>query len=455
MEFYSQGSDLLRQLGVITDYNDVIFFILSGIGYWQIFKKCKGRKLLAFIPVARQYEIGRCADREGEGRIYAFLAVLRIVSDVVLNVIGLTENSPYISIVYSLWIVLLLINAVYEIRLFGGLCRIMGKKLFWVVLLLFSEVGWIVALKWGFDKSQPKYCIGDREKLAAPESGFVAVPEEKRGLTVNLHERAVLENLGKKVLLKDIHMTMKPGHMILLLGGSGCGKTTFVNAVTGYEKAKAEITLNGVDLYKNYKKLQHQIGLVPQQNLVRTSDLVQRTVADAAATRLPASIGMRERHKRVHDVLESVGLLQSQNNLVGKLSGGQLRRLSIAMELIANPDLFILDEPDSGLDGIMARGLMKDLRGIADTGKIVIVITHTPDRVIDLFDDVIILAKDANNVGRLAFFGPVEEARTFFDASTMEGILQKINRKGDGGEGRGDEFITKFSERENKLNGAG
>ena len=108
------------------------------------------------------------------------------------------------------------------------------------------------------------------------------------------------------------------------------------------------------------------------------------------------------------------GLEPVKNNLVEKLSGGQKKRASIAMEFISNPSLFILDEPDSGLDGVMARELMEQLRAIANQGKIVIVITHTPDRVIDLFDDVIVLAKDKNRTGRLAFFGPIEEARAFF-----------------------------------------
>ena len=140
------------------------------------------------------------------------------------------------------------------------------------------------------------------------------------------------------------------------------------------------------------------------------------------------------------------GLTPVRGNLVEKLSGGQKKRLSIALEFISNPSLFILDEPDSGLDGVMARELMEQLRLIADQGKIVIVITHTPDRVIDLFDDVIVLAKDSNRTGRLAFFGSIEEARNFFGKQTMEQIVMTINRQEEGGEGRADEFIAKYAE---------
>ena len=113
---------------------------------------------------------------------------------------------------------------------------------------------------------------------------------------------------------------------------------------------------------------------------------------------------------------------------MSQLSGGQRKRLSIALEYISDPGLFILDEPDSGLDGVVARELFEKLRKIADQGKIVIVITHTPDRVINMFDEVAVLAKE------------------FFGKEGMEGILSCINQKDEGGEGLADEFIEKFNE---------
>lgn len=113
-------------------------------------------------------------------------------------------------------------------------------------------------------------------------------------------------------------------------------------------------------------------------------------------------------------MLDKFGLHSVRSSLVEKLSVGQRKRLSIAMEFVSDPTLFILDEPDSGLDGIVVRKLFESLRSIADEGKIVIVITHTPDRVIDLFDDVIVLAKDSGRTGRLAFYGSIDESYEFF-----------------------------------------
>ena len=200
-------------------------------------------------------------------------------------------------------------------------------------------------------------------------------------------------------------------------------------------------------MYKDYGKMMYDMGFVPQQDLMRGNDTVVMTLKDAASLRLPSNISFKDKKKRVNEVLEDFGLKAVGNNLVEKLSGGQRKRLSIAMEYISDPTLFILDEPDSGLDGVVARSLFEKLRAIADQGKIVIVITHTPDRVIDLFDDVIVLAKDSRRTGRLAWYGPVDEAKEFFGKDTMEEILLSINQKEEGGEGRADEFVEKYADR--------
>ena len=232
--------------------------------------------------------------------------------------------------------------------------------------------------------------------------------------------------------------------MVLILGGSGAGKTTFINAVTGYEKANAAIRQGDVDVYDDYEKMKYRIGMVPQQDLLRGDDTVIMTLSNAAEMRMPTTSDLNERKERVNELLRLFGLENVRNELVDKLSGGQRKRLSIATEFVANPSIFILDEPDSGLDGVMARDLMKQLRNIADQNKIVMVITHTPDRVIDMFDKVIVLAKDSNQTGQLAFYGTVDEAKKFFNRKTMEDIILTVNSEGEGGEGQADIYIRKF-----------
>lgn len=410
-------------------------FIKSGIKFWW-----------AFIPCAREYKLAQAAGMEEEGRVVSVICGL----DIIIEIVRVIVDTVYSSDGFQLFLLVLqltieLIGFIYFVRIYLGLIDVYDQKKPWILAWIF--VDFLPALMWGWLKEySPLWKLSDiKNETAAAVSG-VNAPVLDRGLTVNLEERTATEFFKKKCLLRDIHMYIEPGHMVLLLGGSGAGKTTFVNAVNGYEKAKAEMVLNGHNMYQEYKRMQYDIGFVPQLDLMRGCDTVYRTLMDAAALRLPKGLQKAQRQNRVEEVMEIFGLTPVKNSLVVKLSGGQRKRLSIAMEFISNPTLFILDEPDSGLDGVMARELFNQLRSIADKGKIIIVITHTPDRVADLFDDVIVLAKDGERTGRLAYFGPIAEAREFFGKQRMEDIVKSINRTEEGGEGRADEFIMKYAE---------
>ena len=426
----------------------IILQILYIAGMYGIFQKCGLKGWYALLPCLREDKFGEIVGMEKEGRVTAMLQGLSIIlhetSLILYGRAGSDDTGFFIIAVVQFLINLSLL--IYMIRLCRALCEVFDRKKRWT--FLWVTLSCIPALMWGWMKKyQPLWKVDEmRHDAASFFSGSKAAVLDQ-GLTVNLEERTATEFFKKKYLLRDIHMYIQPGHMVLLLGGSGAGKTTYINAVNGYEKAKAEVVMNGRNMYKEYKDMQYDIGFVPQLDLMRGSDSVYRTLADAATLRLPSDFTREEREARVNEVMEIFGLTPVRNNLVVKLSGGQRKRLSIAMEFISNPTLFILDEPDSGLDGVMARELFQQLRQIADQGKIIIVITHTPDRVIDLFDDVIVLAKDANRTGRLAFFGPIDEAREFFGKEKMEEIVKSVNRQEEGGEGRADEFIMKYAKR--------
>ena len=417
------------------------------LGMWGIFKKCGLTPWQALILCLWQAEVGQVAGMEKDGRVAAAAGGIMILANYALVFIpdapGYENLRAFIAVVS---LVTAICYFVFMTRIELSLCEVFDRKKRWTFLWI--TLSGVPAMMWGWlKKYQPLWKVDEMKHDAASFFSGSKAAVLDQGLTVNLEERTATEFFKKKYLLRDIHMYIQPGHMVLLLGGSGAGKTTYINAVNGYEKAKAEVVMNGRNMYKEYKDMQYDIGFVPQQDLMRGSDSVYRTLADAATLRLPSAFTREEREARVNEVMEIFGLTPVRNNLVVKLSGGQRKRLSIAMEFISNPTLFILDEPDSGLDGVMARELFQQLRQIADQGKIIIVITHTPDRVIDLFDDVIVLAKDANRTGRLAFFGPIDEAREFFGKEKMEEIVKSVNRQEEGGEGRADEFILKYAER--------
>lgn len=446
---------------ILFNDTEIIPVILTALyigGLWGLLRKSGIRGWWALIPGAREYQLSRCAGREPEGRVYSVVTIVDTIFTLVLQLTTVAEmdiDSPVI--IEELMSRFLLISVAlipiaitqffYGIRIWSGLIQVYNVRRSWMLLTLTVYTRWIPALVWGFVPGyQPEWQVEDfkAEMARLASSGSARVMDE--GLTVNLKERSVTEFFQKKILLRDIHMSIPQGHMVLLLGGSGAGKTTYLNAINGYEKADAEVMLNGSNMYKQYKKMQYEVGFVPQSEMMREKDTVLYTLLDAAKLRLPKDVSARQRRERVNEVMNIFGLQPVKNNLVEKLSGGQKKRLSISMEFISNPSLFILDEPDSGLDGVMARELFVQLRKIADTGKIIIVITHTPDRVIDLFDDVIVLAKDSARTGRLAYYGSIEDARAFFRRDTMEQIVKSVNRKEEGGDGLADEFVMRYAE---------
>ena len=442
---------------MIIDVYDVVQIIgiaLSVVGFWFLFPKCGIGRWWACVPFFRDYKLAQCADMEEDGKTWVIVRLLywlTLFGISLMELMGHASFSTYYMVVL-LMIFFYILCVVYNIKIYIGLCTMFGKKhkVLWVFFMVLAEG--IVSLIWGISKStKPLYKYGENEISQVPSgtaAGLSGIQAEEldEGLTINIKERTAGPVYRRKVLLKDIHFNIRPGRMVLLLGGSGAGKTTFVNAVTGYEQADAEILLNGMDVYKRFDKMKYEIGFVPQQDLMRYNDSVYRTLSDAATLRLPVSVKRKEIKERVNDVLEIFGLTSVQKNIVGKQSGGQKKRISISSEFLSDPSLFILDEPDSGLDGILARDLMTRLHKISRQGKIVIVITHTPDRVLDLFDDVIVLAKDANRTGRLVYYGPIDEAKIFFERDTMEDVVKSINREDEGGEGRADELIEKYAE---------
>ena len=306
------------------------------------------------------------------------------------------------------------------IRIVNTLFVFLGNKLLYQKNLVVRNVN--------KDSATPKYMMGD-------------------ALDIRIAERSVWQRAKKLMLLQNINMRINAGEMVLILGGSGAGKTTFMNAVMGYEKAEGQILHGDTDVYEDFESMKYKIGFVPQQDLLRGSDTVYDTLENAAEMKLHSSIKKEKREERIETVLNTLGLTRERESLVSKLSGGQRKRLSIAVEYIADPSLFFLDEPDSGLDGVMARALMNNLRHIADEGKIVMVISHGPDRASDLFDKVIVLAKSVqDNCGHLAFFGTVSEAYEFFDTDTLEGVVRRINREDEGGDGMSDYYIQKYND---------
>lgn len=280
-------------------------------------------------------------------------------------------------------------------------------------------------------------------------SGKVNKINYNENLSIRIKERLGSEKGKTRKLLKDINLDIEPREMVLVIGGSGAGKTTFVNAVSGYEKANAEIHYKGIDLYEDSAKVRKLVRLVPQFDTLRDKDTVYHTLKDAAMIQLPMEV-VKNKEKlkaKLENILNIFGMEKERNNFVSKLSGGQRKRLSIAVEYISEPEIFFLDEPDSGLDAGSAEMVMKQVRNIVDEDKIAIVISHSPDRLRDLYDKILVIAKDSvDNCGQMAFYGSIDESLEFFGVNHLEDIVKLINNQE-----KADYFINKF--KSGDLNG--
>ncbi|MBO6092887.1 MAG: ATP-binding cassette domain-containing protein, partial [Oscillospiraceae bacterium] len=238
-------------------------------GEWRILEKSSLKGWWALIPCARSYQLARCAGREPEGRVLCVVEFWEIVLKAIM-ILDAGQHNVFYNICNVTQSSIIIVGFLYKLKIFGGLIEVYSVKRRWMWLCPLPETRWIPMMVWGLNKKyQPAWKVEDfrRELAIRAEHGNMASME--KGLTVNLTERSTRDFFQKKILLWDIHMYIPQGHMVLLLGGSGAGKTTFVNAVNGYEKAKAEVVFNGQNMYTNYKEMQYDIGFVPQLDLMR------------------------------------------------------------------------------------------------------------------------------------------------------------------------------------------
>lgn len=224
------------------------------------------------------------------------------------------------------------------------------------------------------------------------------------------------------VLLHDISLDIPARSFVALVGSSGAGKSTLLNALSGVHPARrGRVLYNGQDYYRNMAAFNTQIGYVPQDDIVHPDLTVGQALYYTAKMRLPKDFTRAQIRDRIDEVLDEVEIRHRRGQLVKNLSGGERKRVSIALELLANPSVFFLDEPTSGLDPGLDRRMMQLLRKLADRGHTIVLVTHATNDI-NYCDYVCFLAQG----GRLAFYGPPTEALAYFGASDYAEIYNKL-----------------------------
>lgn len=246
----------------------------------------------------------------------------------------------------------------------------------------------------------------------------------KSGISVDASDIIIKAGRGKKAFLRSNHVSLnvKPGELIAIIGGSGAGKSTILKCMCGYlQPTCGEVFINGIDLYENFDYLKKLIGYVPQSDIVYDNLTLHDMLLYTAKLRLPKDTSVSEQEAAITRAINMVELTEKKDSFIKDLSGGQKKRASIAVELLSDPNLLFLDEPTSGLDPGTERSLMTSLREMANSGKTVILVTHSTLQL-KMCDKIVFMGKG----GRLCFFGSYDEALAFFGVDDIVDIYNMI-----------------------------
>lgn len=247
---------------------------------------------------------------------------------------------------------------------------------------------------------------------------------EARGLS-----KKILDRSSKQIkrLLDDISLVIEAGEFVVIFGTSGSGKSTLMDALNGRRPCDGgEVLYNGASLYDSFDQFRAGIGYVPQQDIVHRKITVTRALEYTARLRLPPDTSKPEIDAYISKVLDKVELAEKAGlpiDTPSPLSGGQLKRVSLAVELVANPNILFLDEVTSGLDAGTDKRMMRLFADLAAEQKTIVCVTHTLENI-DVCDLVVLLHQ-----GKLVFFGPPQEAKRYFDIARLSDVYDLLESR--------------------------
>ncbi|MGW1286197.1 FHA domain-containing protein [Streptomyces sp. NPDC001118] len=275
--------------------------------------------------------------------------------------------------------------------------------------------------------------VGPGDIVGVGHSAFCLVGDELQEyvdtgeVSLDVQDLTVTVDRGDTILLDHVSFPVGEKCLLAVVGPSGAGKSTLLNALTGQRPAdRGTVLYDGRDLYRDYAELRQRIGLVPQDDILHPQLTVRAALSYAAELRFPEDTAGAERRARVDEVIRELGLAQRADQPVHRLSGGQRKRVSVALELLTRPSLLFLDEPTSGLDPGMDRSVMNMLRGLADDGHTVVVVTHSV-LSLSVCDRLLVLAPG----GTVAYYGPPGDALAFFGFEQWPEAFEAFERDPD------------------------
>eukprot|EP00456_Euglypha_rotunda_P052471 TRINITY_DN4227_c1_g1_i14.p1 TRINITY_DN4227_c1_g1~~TRINITY_DN4227_c1_g1_i14.p1 ORF type:complete len:719 (+),score=105.36 TRINITY_DN4227_c1_g1_i14:239-2158(+) len=225
-----------------------------------------------------------------------------------------------------------------------------------------------------------------------------------------------------KTILHGIKGIFRPGRLTAIMGASGSGKTSVLNLVAGQLSSvpqgatlSGHIVVNGQELELRDPKLSKICGYVQQDDIIMDTMTVREAITFAALLRLPQEMSHKAKLERVEQVIRLMHLEKCADSIIGShlikgISGGERKRVSVAMVMITNPSILYLDEPTSGLDAFTAFSIVRTMRNVARSGRTVACTIHQPSsEIMGLFDDLLLLSE-----GKVIYHGPAKKMVPYF-----------------------------------------
>lgn len=240
---------------------------------------------------------------------------------------------------------------------------------------------------------------------------------------------------GKKALHK-MDISVPSRSLLAIMGPSGCGKSTLLKSLNGESPpTKGKVLIFNQDLISNYEYLKTQIGYVPQDDIVHKQLTVEQSLYFAAKLRI-ANINNDDINIKIDQILSELNISHIKKNLISDISGGQRKRVSIAIELLTDPMLLFLDEPTSPLDPQTIEDFLNILKKLSENGTTVIMVTHKPEDL-DYMDEVIFMAD--NNGGKIVYYGDSTKYKDYFNVNNAVSVFSQISG------GNSKKWVDKYS----------